>query len=129
VEKTALIVTDDAESIRIMAEAIAEELKKCKVIFLSAKDFMGTDLLPANLCFFGAENPEPPSFENLYKMLQHINLADRTCGIFSNSEKAAEYLCGMVRDSELALYPNPYLGKGDIKTWVKKVVDKGWQTP
>jgi hypothetical protein len=123
VEITVLIVTDGAESTRKTAEAIAGELKKCKVISVSAKDFAGTDLLPADCCFFGAENPDPPSYSYLYKMLQHINLAGRSCGIFSRSKKAAEYLCAMVKASEAALYPDPYLGEGDIKEWVKKVVE------
>ena len=123
-EITALIVTDGADSTRKVAEAIASELKKCKVISVLAKDFAGTDLLPVNCCFFGAESPNPPSFSYLYKMLQHINLAGRSCGIFSNSKKAAEYLSAMVQASELALYPDPYLGEGDIKEWVKKVIPK-----
>ena len=121
-EKTVLIVTDEAESTKKMAEAIAAELKKCNIV--SAKDFKGTDLLPANLLFFGAESTEPPSFSDLYKMLQHINLAGRLCGIFSGSKKAAKYLCDMVRDSEMTIYPDPFLGEGDIKTWVQKVITK-----
>ena len=107
-----------------MAETIVAELKSYNVVSVLAKDFEGTDLLPAALCFFGAENPEHPSFSYLFKMLQHINLADRSCGIFSNTEKAAQYLCGMVHDSELTLRADPFLGEGDIKTWIKKVISK-----
>ena len=121
-EKTAIIVTDEAESTRKMAKAIAAELTNYKVISVVAKDFAGTDLLPAALCFFGADNPMHPSFSYLFKMLQHINLVDRSCGIFSGSEKAAQYLCGMVHDSELTLRAEPFLGEGDIKAWVKKVI-------
>ena len=122
-EKTALIVTDGAESTQIMAEAIAEELKSFKVISVSAKDFMGTDLLPAKICFFGAENPQPPSYSSLYEILQHINLIDRLGGVFSGSKNAAQYLYEMVNNSEMTLYPDPYLGEGDLKTWVKKVLE------
>ena len=122
-EKTALIVTDGIEKTEIMSEAIAAELKHFKIISVSAKDFMGTDLLPANLCFFGAESPNPPSFSVLYDILQHINLAGRVCAIFAGSKKAAQYLNDMVHDSELTLYSDPYLGEGDIKTWVKKVIE------
>ena len=121
-EKTAIIVTDEAESTRKMAKAIAAELTNYKVISVVAKDFAGTDLLPSDLCFFGAENPDHPSFSYLFKMLQHINLVDRSCGIFSNSEKTAQSLCDMVHDSELALRAEPFLGEGDIKAWVKKVI-------
>ena len=121
-EKTALIVTDGAENVRKMAEAIAAELKGYKVISVAAKDFAGTDLLSASLCFFGAENPAPPSFSYLHKILQHINLVDRCCGIFSNSKEAAAYLGDMVHASEMVIRSDPFLGKGDIKAWVKKVI-------
>ena len=120
-EKNALIVTDGAESSLKTAEIIAETLKQWKIISLDAKDFSGTELLPADLCFFGAENPNPPSFSYLYKMLAHINLAGRICGIFSTSQETAEYLKNMVHDSELTLYPDPFLGKDDLTTWAEKV--------
>ena len=121
-EKTALIVTDGTECMQKMAEAIAAELQNYKVVSTTAKDFAGIDLLAASLCFFGAENPKPPSFSYLYKMLQHINLIGRTCGIFSVSKNTADYLQKMVHDSELTLHPDPFLGEGDIKEWVKKVI-------
>ena len=121
VEKAVIIVTDEAESTGKMAEAIAAELKNFKIVSVTAKDFSGTDLLAASIIFFGAERNDPPSFTYLNKMLQHINLAGRSCGIFSPSKQAAEYLCGMVRDSEITVYPDLFLGEGDIKTWVKKV--------
>ena len=117
-------MTDGSESTRQMAATIAAELKKYKVVSVTAKDFLGTDLLPASLCFFGAAEPNPPSFSYLFKMLQHINLADRLGGIFSKSKAAAEYLRTMVNDSELTLYPDPYLGEGDIKVWVNKILSK-----
>ena len=123
-ETTALIVTDGTENTQKMAEAIAAELKPYKVNLITAEDFDGTDLLPASLCFFGADHPEPPSFTYLFKMLQHINLAEKPCGIFSGSKKAAEYLFAMVNNSEIDLYPDPFLGKGDIKKWVKEVLAK-----
>ena len=122
VEKTALIITDGAENMRKTAESIAGTLKNCNVVSLDAKNFTGTQLLSADIYFFGAENPEPPSFSYLQEMLAHINLAGRPCGIFSGSEKAAGYLTGMVHDSELALHPDPYLGKGDIKAWTENVI-------
>jgi len=126
VEKTALIVTDGAESTQKIAEELKAVLANYQVILVSAGDFKGTQLLPADLCFFGAEEPEPPSFSYLYKMLMHINLANRPCGIFSTSEKAVEYLRGMVHDSELALYPDPFLGEGNIKTWTEQVAAGGF---
>ena len=120
-EKTALIVTDGEESTQKLADAIKKALTDWEVISVSAGEFKGTQLLPADLCFFGAENPNPPSYSYLYKMLMHINLVNRPCGIFSISKEAADYLRGMVHDSEMILYPDPFLGKGDIKTWTEKV--------
>jgi hypothetical protein len=117
-----LIVTDGAESIRKMADKIAESLENCTVTAVNAEDFSGTQLLPAALCFFGSESSKPPSFKYLDTVLRHINLAGRRCGIFSNSNDAAEYLKEMVHDSEITLYPDVLMeGKGDVKKWTKNV--------
>ena len=123
VEKTALIVTDGTENMEEVAKSISLSLEDFKVILLSAKKFTGTDLLSANLFFLGAENPDPPSFSYVQKLLAHINLAGRPCGIFSGSQKTAEYLRTIVKDSELKLYPEPFLGKGDVQAWTKKITD------
>ena len=120
-EKTALIVTDGTENMEEMAKAISSSLHDFKVTLLSAKKFAGTDLLPASLIFFGAENPDPPSFAYLQKLLAHINLAGRPCGIFSASQESADYLRTIARDSELKLYPEPLINKGDIQAWIKKI--------
>jgi hypothetical protein len=122
VEKAAIIVTDGTESTRKTAEDIVAELKDYKVVSVDAKDLSGVDLLASSIYFFGAEKSDPPSFSYLYKMLQHINLVGRPCGIFSGSKDACEYLRKMVHDSELALYSEPFLGEGDIIEWVKKVI-------
>jgi hypothetical protein len=122
VEKTALIITDGAESSQIIADAIEATLKQCRVVSVTAGDFEGTQLLAADICFLGVEEPKPSSFSYLEKLLKHINLANRPCGIFSSSPQAVEYLRGIVHDSELVLYPDPFMGEGDIKIWVEKVV-------
>jgi hypothetical protein len=122
VEKTVLIVTDGAENTQKTARAIKGALEGCRVTLVRAEDFEGPQLLSADVCFFGAETPDPPSFTYLYKVLAHINLAGRSCGIFSNSEEAAAYLRGMVHDSELVLYPQPFLGAGDINAWAAGIV-------
>ena len=121
VEKTALIVTDGTESTAKTAESIAGALKGYRVYSLAAKDFKGTHILPADVCFFGTEKPNPPSFSYLSTLLAHINLARRPCGIFSASAEALEYLRGLVGDSELALYPDPFTGSGDAGAWAGKV--------
>jgi hypothetical protein len=120
VNKTALIVTDDAESTRKMAAMIAASLADWKVTVVTAGDFEGTRLLPAALCFLGAGTPNPPSFAYLETMLGHINLAGRVFAFFAGSPQAAEYLRRITRDSEASLYPDPFLGEGDIGGWAGK---------
>jgi hypothetical protein len=121
-KKNALIVVDGAESIRKMAAAIVTALKNFSVVTLTAGEFSGTHILSADICFFGAEVPNPPSFAYLNAVLHHINLAGRPCGVFSNSASGAEYLRNMVHDSELALYPVVLMeGKGDVKKWTESV--------
>ena len=120
-KKTALIVTDGAITTQKTAEAIESALDNFKVKIVAAGAFSGTHILPADVCFFGSEIPNPPSFAYLYTVLQHINLAGRPCGIFSASTEAIKYLCGMVHDSELALFPEPLPENGDAASWAKKV--------
>jgi hypothetical protein len=94
-----------------------------KVRVIKAAGFAATDLLPADICFFGAEEPAPASFAGLEQLLLHINLAGRPGGLFAGSAKAAAYLRRMVRDSELRISAEPYVaGKsGSVKTWIKTV--------
>jgi hypothetical protein len=121
-KKNALIVVDGAESTQKTAAAIAAALKDFSVVTLTAGDFSGTPILSADVCFFGSETPNPPSFAYLNTVLQHINLAGRPCGVFSGSVSGAEYLRNMVHDSELDLYPVVLMeGKGDIKKWTESV--------
>jgi hypothetical protein len=121
VNKTALIVTDGAETTQKTAKAIAAALKDWKVSVVTAGNFQVTQLLPAAFCFLGAETPNPPSFAGLEAVLNHINLAGRVCAFFAGSVKAAEYLRRITGDSEAQLYPDPFLGEGDIVSWTGKV--------
>jgi hypothetical protein len=114
------------ESTQRMAEQIETALTGCKVVNIPANDFSGTDILPADVCFFGCESPDPPSFAHLEEVLRHINLAGRPCGLFSpESGRVLEYLSGIVRDSELALHAEPLFssGAGRIKHWVKDLIN------
>jgi hypothetical protein len=122
-KKTVLIVTDGTEQAAKMADDIAAVLKKDAVTIKAACQFAGTDILPADMFFIGCENPKPASFEYLSELLTHINLAGRSCGVFSpGSEKAAAYLAGLLADSEAALYPRPlFAGDPDIAGWVEKI--------
>jgi hypothetical protein len=124
-KKCVLIVTDDAESVKKIAGYIAGALEDARVLTRTASEFSGTDILPADIYFFGCEKPYPGSFSRLSNILGHINLAGRPCGLFSpNSGEAVKYLAAMVRDSELALRADPFLtGQAeDIGNWVAEVI-------
>jgi hypothetical protein len=124
-KKYVLIITDDTESTNKIAGYIAGSLGNAHVVTLGASEFSATDILPADIYFFGCEKPRPPSFSCLSDLLGHINLAGRPCGLFSpKSREAVKYLAGMVRDSELALYTHPLLvGEPEsIKSWVAEVI-------
>ena len=119
--RTVLIVTDGVTETKDLAERIAGELSNYRVTIKDAADFEGTDLLPADLCFFGCDKPNPPSFAYLQKLLRHINLAGRPCGLFSSgSPEAIEYLSNLVRDSEMILGSDPLYARGvkNISSWV-----------
>ena len=123
--KTALIVTDGTEKVTNIAKAIAAALKGKKVLIKDASAFAGTDLLPAEILFFGCEEPSPPSFGYLDEMLRHINLAGRVCGVFSpSSVKAVQYLNRMLKSSGVTFNAEPLIAEksGGIKEWAAKVI-------
>jgi hypothetical protein len=122
-KKTVLIVIDGTGQVAKMADDIAAVLKGYTVTIKAASEFAGTDLLPADMFFIGCEAPKPASFDYLSDLLKHINLAGRSCGVFSpESEKAASYLAGLLADSEAALYPQPlFADSPDIAAWVEKI--------
>jgi hypothetical protein len=122
-----LIVTDEADSTKKIAEAISVELDGFQTLIRPAESFAGTDLLPACVFFLGCEKPDPPSFAYITDMLKHINLAGRSCGIFSSSGKALKYLSGLVKDCE-AVVAEPFLAKDGaagaavLKKWIRGIV-------
>jgi hypothetical protein len=121
--KNVLIVTDNMESTQNMARKIEEALPDCRVVNIQASDFSGSDILPADVCFFGCEMPHPSSFKYLENVLRHINLAGRSCGLFSSGPgEAVDYLSGIVRDSELCVKPFLLSGRGEIKHWVEDLI-------
>jgi hypothetical protein len=120
-----LIVTDGTESTQKIGEEIAKKLKGNQVVFKKSPDLCGTDILPADVYFFGCESPHPQSFDYLERVLFHINLAGRPCGLFSpHSQEAIRYLATLVHDSELDLKAEPYLGikSEDIGAWIQKTI-------
>jgi hypothetical protein len=123
-KKTALIITDGTESIQKIADVIAVSLRENRVTIRSASGLAGTDMLSADAVFIGCEEPNPVSFAYLAELLRHINLAGRSCGLFSSrSEKAAAYLSDLVRDSELALDQRIIFGNdaGDVSKWAERI--------
>lgn len=122
--KKILIITDEAESTLALVPQLVAAVDCAEVLCRRASEFNVTELLPADGYFFGCECPYPASFVSLERVLQHINLVGRLCGIFSPaSEKAVEYLSRMVLASELALYPVPFFADGteNISTWVQAI--------
>ena len=119
-KKVVLVITDGADETVKMAAKIASALKDNKVSVKNASDFKGNDILPADVFFLGCEKPSPPSFVYLEDLFKHINLAGRSCGIFSpGAGKAVKYLSNLVKDCEVTLYPDPGTGIGK---WALKVV-------
>ena len=124
-KKRVVIVTDGSEETVKIASGISAALKTNELTVKAASDFQGNDLLPADAFFLGCEKPNPDSFTYLAKLLKHINLAGRPCGVFTpGPEKTAKYLAGLVKDSEAALHPESvFSGSGtDIKKWANSVI-------
>jgi hypothetical protein len=127
VEKKALIITDESESIQSAAKIIFDALTEFNIKICTAVNFMGTDLLPADIFFIGSENPEHESFAYLKDLFLHINLASRKCGIFSTNENAIQHLCCMLKDSEadlgeLLLVREDKEKKAIIENWLNKLL-------
>jgi hypothetical protein len=128
-KKNILIVTDDSQGMSEMAAGIAAALKGNNVTVKPASQFKGNDILPADAFFLGCEKPSPVSFTYIADLLKHINLAGRSCGVFSTgSAKAAKYLTGLVHDSEAALNPRPLFpaSGAEIKDWCLSVISRSF---
>ena len=126
--RNVLIITDGFEETVKMAGEIATALKGNTVLVKSASEFKGNDLLPADVFFLGCESPKPDSFEYLADLLAHINLAGRSCGVFSPAGvKTVNYLAGLVKDCEAALNPEPFLSDSaiNVSIWAQSVVAGG----
>jgi hypothetical protein len=125
-KKSVLILTDGAPGTEKIAADIAETLKGSKVVTKTASEFAGNDILPADAFFLGCENPAPESFAYITDLLKHINLAGRTCGVFSpGTKKTTGYLAGLVKDCEAALNPEFLTGTlPNVKNWAQNVINK-----
>jgi len=126
-KKNVLIVTDGTPKTEKMAADIAGALKGNKVLTKTAAEFAGNDILPADAFFLGCENAAPDSFTYLTDLLKHINLAGRSCGVFSpGAKKTAGYLAGLVKDCEAALNPEFLTGPAGIENWAQKVISRSF---
>lgn len=122
-KRNMLILIDDSEETAKMAAGIADALKGKKIVIRTASEFRGNDILPAEAIFLGCEKPKPDTFAYLADVLKHMNLAGRSCGVFSpGSEKTVKYLAALVHDSEAALNPAPLSAGVNIKKWVQMVI-------
>jgi hypothetical protein len=125
-KKSSIIITDGTESSALVADSIKAALTDFDAKSLSAENFAGTDILPCELFFIGAEEPSPPSFAYLKEMLAHINFASRKCGIFSTNKQALAYIQEILKDCE-ASCPKPLLvsdaknSASDVKKWVSEI--------
>jgi hypothetical protein len=129
-KRSILIVTDGAKATQALAEQFAAALDSFTVKIAGASGFEGTDLLPADVFFLGCESVRPSSFKYLETLLRHINLADRSCGLFSpSSQEALDYLSGLVQASE-ARVGKPFLGSKitdpeESRNWAKSILKVG----
>lgn len=123
--KRVLVVYDGAKALAAAAEALAAGLGGADCVVKQARDFSPTDVLPADVYFFGCEGPHPSSFAELERVLKGINLAGRTCGFFTlASDEAIGYLRSIVRDADLLPHPVPFFasGKADIGAWAAETL-------
>jgi hypothetical protein len=112
--KQIVIITDGAAQTQELAGNIAAmigEYQGYSAVIMPAETFSAVDLLPATVFFVGCEEPDPLSFHYIETFFKHINLAGRSCGIFSSNAKAIKYLSTLTRDSETSL-GKPFLAKG-----------------
>ena len=128
--KKVAIITDGAAPLQEAAESIAAIIGGYpghSAAVIQAERFSGTDLLPAYAIFLGCQESKPSSFAYIEALLGHINLAGRSCGIFSSNAKALGYLSALVRDSEIATgspfqIENGKIDTEKLKSWVQKVL-------
>jgi hypothetical protein len=128
IKKSVLILTDGAPGTEKMAADISGMLKGNRVVTKTISEFAGNDILPADAFFLGCENPAPESFAYITDLLKHINLAGRSCGVFSpGTRRTVGYLAGLVRDCEVALNPEFLTSTlPDVKNWARNVINKSF---
>jgi hypothetical protein len=132
INRKIVIITDGVASTQGLAEDIAALIEResgYSTAVVSAESFSGEDLLPAYAFFLGCGEPKPPSFFYIETLFEHINLAGRSCGIFSSNDKAGEYISSLVRSSECTA-GEAFLAKGGIadhtllQNWIQSILQE-----
>ena len=130
-----LIVTDDEISTQELARDIAAVIESpsfdgYSVSVMKSDTFYGTDILPIHAFFLGCGLRSPPSFTYVEILFERINLAGRSCGVFSPNSKALRYLSGVVHTCEASvgkplLAKNGKIDDAKLREWVKNVLEAG----
>jgi hypothetical protein len=121
-KKIALIVTDGTTAAEAQANALAVGLSAFRIVQRTGANFTATDILGAAAFFIGCAAPGPASFAGLAKLLAHINLAGRPCGLFSpGSAAAACYLSRLVAPSGAAPRTANRVDAGALAPWAAAV--------
>ncbi|MCL2043033.1 MAG: hypothetical protein FWG89_02725 [Treponema sp.] len=127
-----LIVTDNSDQMRKLAAKITAVImnppfEQYSVTETAAENFSAEVLLPAPIFFLGCQSKE--SFSNPYieTLFTHINLAGRTCGIFSANTQAVKYLKTLVRDTGVTagkplLVHDDTIDDTELQNWVQGIV-------
>ena len=127
-----IIIIDDAEYSQNMAKTIAGIIetfpeKGYDVSIAAAEKFSATDLLPAKIFFVGCETPKPASFSYIDELMEHINFAGRSCGVFSSDDKAIEYLAAMISNTGASVAVMPAKEEkteAKLKAWIQSVIER-----
>jgi len=118
----ALIITDGDPATTALAARVGAALPRpFEPAVVTAAELQPEDLLPAEVFFIGCAIPGPPAFGPLEKLLRHINLAGRRCGVFTpGPESAAAYLRALTADCEAAVSSWTAGGGDPLEAWAKR---------
>ncbi|MCL2557468.1 MAG: hypothetical protein FWE09_03225 [Treponema sp.] len=121
-KRKALIIADEetlASASLLAAQIRAAEGLPYGASVVPAAEFSETDLLAAEVFFLGCSRPSPESFRRIEGMLARANFAGRSCGVFSKSASALEYLSKILKASDVFV-ARARLGEG---AWPRELVE------
>ena len=127
-----LIITDTSDQMQSLAARITAVImnppfERYSIITTEVEQFSTTELLPAQVFFLGCQNKESFSNEYLEDLFTHINLAGRSCGIFSPDARAIIHLEKLVADSDVTVgkplfIKNDTVEDADLQNWVQGIM-------